>query len=147
MDMRLKMLYLVCCFLLFMSQCWSFTVSGIVNFKGASPASLKNGSWLVVKVEDVSLQDVASVTLQKNFIDLSSYDPVKPLSYSITDIPTDSITAHSEVSVSAVLRNGWKSDGDSWIKKGDYLTDSRHVIDFDVKSANFNKDIYLTLYD
>ena len=100
MDIKLKILHLVCCFLLFMSQYWSFTVSGVVNFKDGLPASLKNGSWLVVKVEDVSLQDVASVTLQKRFIDLSSYDPVKPISYSVTDIPTDNITAHSEVSVS-----------------------------------------------
>ena len=130
MEIKLNSLQSFYVLLLTITRCWTFNVSGNVYFNGESPAFLKSGSWLFVKVEDASIQDVPSVTLKENFIDLSNYNLSTTLSYSVTGI-ANNIAPSTHISVSAVLRNGWKSDGDNWIKKGDYLTDSRNDINYE----------------
>ena len=49
--------------------------------------------------------------------------------------------------MSAVLNMGWKASGDEWIRKNDYLKDTRHIIDVKDKSQyEFVKDIKVIHY-
>ena len=121
-------------------------ITGEVKFRGNSaPELIPEDSHLIVKFEDVSLMDAPSVKLGETEVDLTNYKKGQALTYSIK-CPMPSPIA-PDYSVSAVLNVGWTRDQDSWIRKGDYLTDTIHPVQL-VDGENFYKaDVELVKYN
>ena len=121
-------------------------ITGEVKFGGNSaPELIPEGSHLIVKFEDVSLMDAPSVKLGETEVDLTNYTKGEALMYSIK-CPMPSPIA-PDYNVSAVLNIGWTRDADSWIRKGDYLTDTIHPVQL-VGGENFYKaDVELVKYN
>lgn len=121
-------------------------ITGEVKFSGNSaPESIPPNSHLIVKFEDVSLMDAPSVRLGETQVDVTNYKKGEALMYSIK-CPMPSVIA-PDYSVSAVLNIGWEPDADSWIRKGDYLTDTRHPVHL-VEGVNVYKvDVELVKYE
>ena len=118
------------------------TLTGKVKFDGSSPDSIPPGSHLTVKFEDVSLMDAPSKIIGKAEVDVSNYKKGDDLTYTIKckkqNLP------HGN-SVSAVLNMGWEPDGDHWIQKGDYLTDTTHRVKIEDGKDMYYADINLVL--
>lgn len=119
------------------------TVHGELIFEGA-PDSLPAKSYLQVKFEDVSLMDAASVVLGDTVVDLASYDKAKNLKYKIECKKPDPSGSYS---VSALLNMGWQRNKDSWIKSGDYHTDTHHDIKIEDGKSDYAKNITLVRYN
>lgn len=63
----------------------AFEVRGGIKFKdGEKPATLPAGSWLVVKLEDVSLADAPSKLISTFEKEIKDY-PAKPLTYRMSN--------------------------------------------------------------
>lgn len=116
-------------------------ITGKIIFTGGSaPDVLPAPSYLTVKFEDVSLMDAPSVKIGESVVDVTNiYKKGEPLMY-IIKCPVPS-PLQSDYSVSAVLNVGWKPDGDSWIRKGDYLNDTSHLIPLEVGKDSYRMDI------
>lgn len=121
-------------------------ITGEVKFStGLAPDVLPANSHLTVKFEDVSLMDAPSVRLGESVVDVTNvYQKGEPLMYSIKCAKPSPI--HVDYSVSAVLNVGWKADGDSWIRKGDYLNDTRHHIQLEEGKNFYKVDIEVIKY-
>ncbi|XP_074645202.1 uncharacterized protein LOC141901685 [Tubulanus polymorphus] len=103
-------------------------ISGQIKFAGGEPESFPSGSFMTVKCEDTSLMDVAAVLLKHCTIDVSDYKKGKPLTYEMqVDPPAD---PRPEITMSCVINVGWKAQGHEWIRRGDYLNDTSHPIQF-----------------
>lgn len=61
----------------------AFDVKGTIKFKGEKPATLSAGSWLVVKMQDVSKMDAPAETLSTFEEEIKDY-PAKPLAYQMS---------------------------------------------------------------
>lgn len=118
------------------------TVHGDVMFDVA-PQSLPPNSLLKVKLEDVSLMDVASVILGETVVDLSNYSKTKNLNYSIK---SNKPNVHGRCGVSAVLNVGWKADEHSWIKAGDFFTDTSYPVIIKQGVEEYKTDVTLVQY-
>lgn len=118
------------------------TVHGEVLFDVA-PQSLPPNSLLKVKVEDVSLMDVASVILGETLVDLSNYSKAKNLDYSIK---CKKPSVHGRYGVSAVLNVGWRADEHSWIKRGDFFTDTSYPVIIKQGVEEYKTDVTLVRY-
>ena len=122
----------------------TMTVHGELIFDGGAPESLPSNSHLKVKFEDVSIMDTSSVVLGETWIDLSSYKKAQNLKYAIK---CKKPSPRGSYSVSAVLNMGWKADVKSWIKRGDYFTDTNHDVKIEEGINEFKKDIHLVQYN
>lgn len=119
-------------------------ITGEVKFRANAPESIPSNSHLTVKFEDVSLMDAPSVKLGETEVDLTNYKKEEALVYCIK-CPMPSPIA-PDYSVSAVLNVGWKCDADSWIRKGDYLTDTRHPVHIEDRKNCYKVDVELVKY-
>lgn len=121
-------------------------ITGEVKFSNDSaPDVLPEKSYLTVKFEDVSLMDAPSVKLGESVVDVTKiYKKGQPLLYSIK-CPNPS-PIHVDYSVSAVLNVGWKADGNSWIREGDYLNDTRHHVQMEEGKNFYRVDIEVIKY-
>ena len=122
----------------------AMTVHGELIFAGGAPESLPPNSHLKVKFEDTSLMDASSVLLGETMVDLSSYNKATNLKYVIK---CKKPNAHEHYSVSAVLNMGWKADENSWIRKGDYHTDTHFSVKMEDGVSDYKKDITLVQYN
>lgn len=116
------------------------TVHGELMFEGTAPDRLPANSHLQVKFEDVSYMDASSVTLGEIMVDLSSYNKATNLKFEIKCKKPD---PQGSYSLSAVLNMGWQADKDSWIKQGDYHTDTHHSVKIEDGKSDYKKDIIL----
>ena len=123
---------------------FTMTVQGELTFAGGPPDSLPPNSHLKVKFEDASLMDVSSVLLGETMVDLSGYSKAHNLQYTIKCEKPNSGGIYS---VSAVLNVGWKPDRNSWIRKGDYLTDTSFNVKIEDEVSDYKKDITLIQYN
>lgn len=121
-------------------------ITGEVKFSNDSaPDALPEDSYLTVKFEDVSLMDAPSVKLGESVVDVTKiYKKGQPLLYSIKCPKPSPI--HVDYSVSAVLNVGWEADGNSWIRKGDYLNDTRHHVQMEEGKNFYRVDIEVIKY-
>ena len=120
-------------------------VSGEVKFRdNEAPESLPPNSRLRVEFKDVSLMDAPSVTLGETEVVVTNYKKGEALVYSIKCQMPSPIAP--DYSVSAVLNVGWKRDTDSWIRKGDYLTDTHHPVRLEDGKNSYNVDVELFKY-
>ena len=120
------------------------TVHGELMFEGSAPDRLPANSYLKVEFKDVSLMDASSVLLGSTVVDLSSYNKATNLKYEIKCKTPDS---HGSYSLSAVLNMGWQADENSWIKQGDYHTDTHHNVKIEDGKSEYKKDITLVRYN
>lgn len=120
------------------------SIHGELIFEGGAPDTLPANSYLQVKFEDVSIMDASSVILGKTVVDLSSYNKATNLRYEIKCKKPD---PHGRFSLSAVLNMGWQADKDSWIKRGDYFTDTHHSVKIEDGKSDYKKDITLVRYN
>ena len=98
------------------------TITGEVKFNGnCRPLSIPEGSHLLV-----SFQDAPSVKLGEIDVDLENYNKDKVFTY-CTKCAIPSPIA-PDYSVSAVLNISWERTTDSWIRRGDYLSDMMHHV-------------------
>ena len=103
------------------------TITGEVKFRGnCRPLSIPEGSHLLVSFQDVSLMDAPSVKLGETEVDLENYNKDKVLKYCIKCAMPSPIAP--DYSVSAVLNISWERTTDSWIRRGDYLSDTMHHV-------------------
>ena len=121
-------------------------ITGEVKFSNDSaPDVLPANSHLTVKFEDVSLMDAPSVKIGESVVDVTNiYKKGEPLMYSIKCPKPSPI--HFSYSVSAVLNVGWKADGNSWIRKGDYLNDTSHHVEIETGKNVYKMDIEVIKY-
>ena len=119
-------------------------IHGDLIFDGGSPQTLPQNSLLKVKFEDVSIMDASSVVLGETMVNLSSYDKAQNLKYAIKCKKPD---PRGMYSVSAVLNMGWQADKKSWIRKGDYFTDTNHNVKIEKGLDEYKKDIHLVRYN
>lgn len=121
-------------------------IAGEVKFSsGSSPDVLPANSYLTVKFQDVSLMDAPSVLIGESVVDVTNiYKKGEPLLYSIKCPKPSPI--HMDYSVSAVLNVGWKADGNSWIRKGDYLNDTSHHVELEDGKDFYRVDIEVVKY-
>lgn len=121
-------------------------ITGEVKFSsGSAPDALPANSYLIVKFEDVSLMDAPSVRLGDSVVDVTNiYKKGEALMYSIKCPKPSPI--HVDYSVSAVLNVGWKADGDSWIRKGDYLNDTMHPVQIEEGKDFYEVDVEVIHY-
>ena len=97
------------------------------------------------KFEDVSSMDAPSVKIGESVVDVTNmYWKGEPLILTIK-CPKPSPT-QPDYSVSAVLNVGWKPDGNSWIRKGDYLNDTMHHIPLEVEKDSYKMNIEVIKY-
>ena len=120
------------------------SIQGELMFEGSAPDRLPVNSYLKVKFEDVSYMDASSVLLGNTVVDLSSYNKATNLKYEIKCKKPD---PHGRYSVSAVLNMGWQPDENSWIKQGDYHTDTHHSVKIEDGKSEYKKDITLARYN
>lgn len=119
------------------------TVKGKVIFDGEAPQSFPSNSHLKVTFQDVSIMDAASIVLGETLVDLSNYSGSQNLEYTIKcKMPSD----RGRYSVSGVLNVGWRADEDSWIKKGDFFTDTSYSVIIEKGIEEYKKDIALVRY-
>ena len=78
-----------------------FDVKGKVNFKDGQPSTIPPGSWLSVKAEDTSLQDVPAILLGKTEFEVKDYNSSKPLEFFIQNVKKPD--PQGEVNVSFML--------------------------------------------
>ena len=77
-----------------------FQVSGKIIFTDGKPSLLPANTWLTVKVEDTSLQDVSAKLLGQHQCEIKNYDFRQDLLYSVDfQIPQD-VALPTEVWVS-----------------------------------------------
>lgn len=128
-----------------MSESEMIEITGEVKFRGNfAPDAIPPNSHLTVNFQDVSRMDAPSVKLGETEVDVTNYRKGEALLYSIK-YPMPSPIA-PDYSVSAVLNLGWEPDGDSWIRKGDYLTDTHHHVPI-ADGVNFYQvDVELVKY-
>ena len=108
-----------------------------------TPLKFPSGSYLLVKLEDVSMMDASSILCGQNEVDLLKYKKGQPLEYRIVCArPRHGVS----FSVSAVLNNGWKGSGDEWIRRGDYLTDTSFHVDLKKDQNEYRTDIHMIHY-
>ena len=121
-------------------------IAGEVKFSSSSsPDVLPANSYLTVKFQDVSLMDAPSVLIGESVVDVTNiYKKGEPLLYSIKCPKPSPI--HMDYSVSAVLNVGWKADGNSWIRKGDYLNDTSHHVELEDGKDFYRVDIEVVKY-
>ena len=120
-------------------------VTGEVKFHdNKAPESLPPNSHLRVEFKDVSRMDAPSVTLGETEVDVTNYKKGEALMYSIKCQMPSPIAP--DYSVSAVLNVGWKRDADSWIRKGDYLTDTHHSVPLQDGNNSYKVDVELVKY-
>lgn len=120
------------------------TVYGELMFEGSAPDRLPAISYLKVKLEDVSLMDASSVLLGETEVDLSSYNKATNLKFEIKCRRPD---PHGSYSLSAVLNMGWQADENSWIKHGDFHTDTHHSVKIEDGKSEYKKDVTLVRYN
>lgn len=120
------------------------SLHGELIFDGGAPQSLPPNSHLKVKFEDVSMMDAASLLVEETWVDLSNYNSEQNLKYSIK---CKRPTGHGRYSVSAVLNMGWQADGNSWIRKGDYFTDTSHNVKIEEEVNEYKMDVTLVRYN
>ena len=113
-------------------------------FEGSAPDRLPANSYLKVKLEDVSLMDASSVLLGETVVDLSSYNKATNLKFEIKCRRPD---PHGSYSLSAVLNMGWQADENSWIKQGDFHTDTHHDVKIENGKSEYKKDVTLVRYN
>lgn len=116
-------------------------ITGEIKFSsGSAPDVLPVPSLLTVKFQDVSLMDAPAVKIGESVVDVTNiYKKGEPLTYSIKCPKPSPI--QPDYSVSAVLNVGWEPDGDSWIRKGDYLNDTTHRIPLEEGNNSYEMDI------
>ena len=121
-------------------------ITGEVKFSNDSALDvLPANSHLTVKFEDVSLMDAPSVKIGESVVDVTNvYKKGEPLMYSLKCPKPSPI--HFDYSVSAVLNVGWKADGHSWIRKGDYLNDTTHHVEMEEGKDVYKMDIEVIKY-
>ena len=117
---------------------------GELIFDGGAPQSLPPNSHLKVKFEDVSIMDAASLLVEETWVDLSNYNSAQNLKYFIK---CEKPTGHGRYSVSAVLNMGWQADGNSWIRKGDFFTDTSHNVKIEEEVNEYKMDVTLVRYN
>ena len=110
--------------------------------------SLGEESFLSVKLEDTSRMDTSSIVLGKYEELLQAGTKVGPghegLNYTIVcEKPKNPGPMYS---VSAVLNVGWKANGEEWIRKGDYFTDTVHDVDLNQETDPIVADVVLVHY-
>lgn len=120
------------------------TVYGELMFERSAPERLPANSYLKVKLEDVSLMDASSVLLGETVVDLSSYNKATNLKFEIKCRRPD---PHGSYSLSAVLNMGWQADENSWIKQGDFHTDTHHDVKIENGKSEYKKDVTLVRYN
>lgn len=120
------------------------TVYGELMFERSAPERLPANSYLKVKLEDVSLMDASSVLLGETVVDLSSYNKATNLKFEIKCRRPD---PHGSYSLSAVLNMGWQADENSWIKQGDFHTDTHHDVKIENGKSEYEKDVTLVRYN
>ena len=126
------------------AQCGTeITISGEIIFEGGAPDSFPEPSVLSVDFEDVSYEDAPSITMGKFQMDLKDYRPDVPLRYSIT---TEISKKWAEYAVSAVINVGWIEQGDEWIRKGDYLSDTEHRVHINPGQQQYTRNIRIVHY-
>ena len=119
-------------------------VSGKISFPTDKiPETLPENSNLKVKFEDVILQDAPSKVLGSAQVDLSGYKKGQQLEYTIE---CKKPSEHGMYSVSAVLNVGWKANGDEWLRKGDFLTDTVLPVKIEEGKDDYTADIELVKY-
>lgn len=119
-------------------------VHGELIFDGGAPKSLPSNSHLKVKFEDVSIMDASSVVLGETWVDLSNYNNAQRLNYTIN---CKKPSPRGSYSVSAVLNMGWQANEHSWIKQGDYFTDTSHRVKIEEEINDYKKDISVVRYN
>ncbi|KAK3721603.1 hypothetical protein QZH41_000138 [Actinostola sp. cb2023] len=119
-------------------------VCGKITFSDPSkiPKALPSNSHLEVKFLYNEMQDAASTTIAFTEVDLLHYKKGTVLKYEIKCPRPE--PGHYDVS--AVLNMGWKKNGDDWIEKDDYFTDTNFMVKITKDTTIFEKDIDLVLY-
>lgn len=121
-------------------------ITGEVKFRNhCAPESIPEGSHLIVSFQDVSLMDAPSVTIGEVEVDLVNYKKERALTYSIKCALPSPIAP--DYDVSAVLNVAWERTMDCWIRKGDYLTDTRHPVHLKDGVNFYRVDVELVQYN
>jgi uncharacterized lipoprotein YbaY len=118
------------------------TVSGKLIFPTDKvPEAIPPHSQLKVEFSDSSLQDASSENLGKTIVDLKSYKKGTVLKYEIKCPKPKKY--HDSYSVSAVLNMGWTpaKGSSTWLRKGDFLTDTMFNVKITKGNTTFERDI------
>ena len=125
------------------SQVYSFSLKGkqlvgTIEFQDASdaPEKLEDGSCLNLALQDATDFTTAAKELARTTDKeiKEPFDKDKTLKYRI-NMPELDLNEKKKYSIFAVLNNGWckkeenEIDSGEWIKDGDFLTDTKFVVD------------------
>uniref|UniRef100_A0A7M5UQM9 Uncharacterized protein n=1 Tax=Clytia hemisphaerica TaxID=252671 RepID=A0A7M5UQM9_9CNID len=120
-------------------------ITGKIIFK-TMPTHIPNGSLLKVKFCDVSYADASAITLGISEQEIHGYKFGDILFYEI-ECDRPGHDCGFVTSMGAVLNMGWKAYGGEWIREGDYLNNTRHVIHVKDETQNeFSQDIEVVHY-
>lgn len=111
--------------------------------------ALPKSSCLLVTVKDVSITEGPSYILASDYIDMSGEYVNQTIEYTLRSPKPPKVYSDRAYSVSAVLNLGWckrTSPTGEWIKKGDYLSVKKHLIQFDYKQDEYETNIDLICY-
>ena len=121
------------------------TITGTIIFEGGPPESIPDGSLLIVKFQDTNLADAPAITLGEYVQTINNYQSGEELGFFIT---ADRRPPHGmRGSLRAVLNIGWTPSGNDWLRRGDWLNDTRHSVNLsssneyycDVTIRKFNR--------
>lgn len=121
----------------------SIKLTGKISLPTSAPESFPKDSYMKASFQDVSIADGPSTKLGESEVSLANYKKGTPIEYSIT-CPKPS-QLHPFHSVSAVLNVGWKPDpkGNSWCRKGDFVTDTMFGVELEENKNEYEKDFHL----
>ena len=123
------------------------TIKGQIKFP-RTPGRLPHGSCLVMKFEDVSMQDAASVRLASLKTNMSNSFVNDVFDYSLKSKKPIMNEFWRTYTISAVLNVGWcpGNNSDEWVRAGDYLTDTHFGIPLNNESDIYYKNIHVKCY-
>lgn len=121
----------------------SIKVTGKISLPASAPETLPKNSYMKVSLQDVSIACGPSKKLGESEVSLKNYKKGTPIEY-VLECPKPS-EIHPFNSVSAVLNVGWKPDpkGDSWCRKGDFVTDTNFAVDLEDNKKDYKVDFHL----
>lgn len=122
-------------------------ISGFVQFMDKPGILLKN-SCLLIKIQDITAQDVSAVMIQTKIYPLSLFDMSTDFHYTITSRKPMNEKLWRSFSISAILNNGWcaSSNKDEWIREGDYINDYNVALNITTDSNNVERNISVVCY-
>lgn len=118
-------------------------IKGKINF-GDVEQKLPDPSCLFVALEDVSMMDVPSIVISSQRFNLTNFYTALPFIYNLKSKKPKELQRRYRMT--ATLYVGYCPEKRLSIRKGDYFSDTIHIVDLTSNANEYSADIKLLCY-